>query len=262
MMTLLGIYPMVARVILDMPGLENYEPALIFIPFLLIEQIFFAFIEISDPILVGTLHIPFYTGVRLMEEIVRLFILFLLLVVFKVGMMGTMGVILTLGWDRFYARLVKMVAALVYINRKIFKVEIYWMSTIILPLCAGIPVLIISLTFTSFVAPILINSIGLLPTAAISIILVAVVFPIVAFLPLTGYLGAFDEFQLKTFKKSVELSGPARPVIRWFYKVVEWGNQRCPWQNKFKIPYEIPTQQMRELLILKAQHRLVIPEKE
>lgn len=261
MMTLLGVFPIIVKVITTMEGLENYQAAVVFIPFLLVEQIFFAFIEISDPILVGTLRIGFYTFVRLMEEIIRVLILFLLLEVWHIGLMGPIGVVLTLGYDRFYARLIKMVTALVYINRKIFKVEIYWMSTIIIPLIAALPVLGVALLLTNFVATWIIPYIGLLPTAALSLIVGVLILPIIGFLPLVGFLGAFDDFQLQTFKKSVELSGPSKPIIRAFYRVVEWGHNHCPWKNRFQIPWEIATLQMRELLILKAQHKLHIKEK-
>jgi hypothetical protein len=255
-MSLVGVMPIIVGVITGLEGLDNYEPALIFIPFLLIEQIFFAFIEISDPILVGTLHVPFYTAVRLFEEIIRVIILYILLVVFDFGTMGTLGVALTLGWDRFYARLIKMITALIYINRRIFKVEIYWMSTAIIPLIAALPVLAVTSSLSTIFLQYLEPVIGLIPTAAVTLITCIVFIPFLTFLPLVGFLGGFDDFQLHTFKKSVELSGPSRPLVKIFFKVVEWGHNHCPWKNKFKIPWDIPMQQMHELLIQKAQYKL------
>ncbi|MBD3351857.1 MAG: hypothetical protein GF364_10260 [Candidatus Lokiarchaeota archaeon] len=256
MMIMIGLFPVIVQVVQSMEGLNPYESALIFIPYLLVEQVFFAFIQISDPILVGTLHITFYTIVRLGEEIVRIGILYLLLVVFNFGTLGPIGIILTLGYDRFYARLVKMVAALVYINRRIFKVEIYWMSTIIIPLIAAIPILIISLLFTGYFIPYLTNIIGLIPSAVISILIIVLIFPILIFMPLVGFLGGFDDFQMETFRKSVELSGPSKPIVKQLYKVLLWGHNRCRWKNKYKIPWEIPLKQIHELLIQKAQHKL------
>jgi hypothetical protein len=255
-MVMVGVMPMIIKIITGLEGLENYQAALVFIPFLLIEQLFFAFIEISDPILMGTLHVPFYTAVRLGEEIVRLIIIYLLLFVFHVGTMGPIGVALVLGWDRFYARVIKMIAAIMYINRHIFKVEIYWMSSLIIPFLASLPTLFVSLTLTTRVATILEKYIGLLPTAAIMVVLCILILPIFLFLPLTGILGGFDDFQLKTFKKSVELSGPSRPIVKQFYNVVLWGHNHCPWKNKFKIPWEIPLQQINEQLIEKARYDL------
>ena len=256
LMIFIGIYPILVTVIGALEGLENYRSAVIFIPFLLIEQLFFAFIEISDPILMGTLHIPFYTAVRLMEEIIRIAILYLLLVEFKLGMMGTLGVCLTLGWDRFYARLIKMVVALIYINRRVFKVEIYWASTIILPLLAALPVLGFSLFLSIYVAPILYGIIGILPTAVLFLLFVTILPALLFFLPLAGYFGAFDDFQLETFRKSVELAGPSKLLIKGFYKAVLWGHSKSPIKNKFKIPWEQPLKEIEDLLIEKAKHKI------
>jgi hypothetical protein len=256
LMTMIGIYPVIIRVISELDGLENYQAAVIFIPFLLVEQIFFAFIQISDPILMGTLHIKFYTFVRLLEEIIRVFILYLLLVVWGLGKMGPIGIALTLGWDRFYARFIKMIIALIYIDRKIFKVKIYWMSTAILPILAALPVLGISLYISATLFSPLEAAIGLIPAAAVFILVFILILPTCVFLPLSGFLGSFDDFQLKTFAKAVQLSGPAKPIVKIFYRAVYWGHQHCPWKNKFKIPWEIPTQEMNELLILKASHKL------
>ncbi len=253
-MVMLGVMPLIFEVINTMEGLELYRPALYFIPFLLIEQLFFAFIQISDPILLGTLHVPFYAFVRLVEEIIRLIILFILLKVYGLGDRGIMGVALTLVWDRFYARLIKMVLALIYINKKVFKVEIYWMSTIILPLIASIPVLGISLLFTTMSVTYIIPVIGLIPTVAIGIIMCVVLLPFLIFLPLVGFLGAFDDMQLVTFKKSVELSGPSKKIVNLFYKAVVWGHEKCRWKNKYKIPWDVPLKQMEELMEIKASY--------
>jgi hypothetical protein len=262
LMIFIGIYPVLITVIGSLEGLENYQSAVIFIPFLLIEQLFFAFIEISDPILMGTLHIPFYTAVRLMEEIIRIAILYLLLVQLNLGMLGPLGVCLTLGWDRFYARLIKMVVALIYINRRVFKVEIYWASTIILPLLAALPVLAFTLFLSTYVAPILYSNIGILPTAALFLIFVTILPALLFFLPLAGFFGAFDDFQLDTFRKSVELAGPSKFLIKGFYKAVLWGHNKSPIKNKYKIPWEQPLKEIEDLLIEKAKHKLELNQED
>ncbi len=256
LMIFVGIYPVLVTVIGSLEGLENYQAAVIFIPFLLIEQLFFAFIEISDPILMGTLHIPFYTAVRLMEEIIRIIILYFLLVELNLGMLGPLGVCLTLGWDRFYARLIKMVAALIYINRRVFKVEIYWASTIFLPLLAALPVLGFTLFLSIYVAPMLYPIIGIVPTAAVFLVFVTILPALLFFLPLAGFFGAFDDFQLETFRKSVELAGPSKFLIKGFYKAVLWGHNKSPIKNKFRIPWQQPLKEIEDLLIEKAKHKL------
>lgn len=250
---LIGFLPVINQTVSTMEGLENYVPALIFIPFLLVEQLFFPYIQISDPILVGTLHVGFYTFVRLFEEIIRLGILYLLLIVLELPVVwGTLGIVLTLGYDRFYARLIKMVMALVYINRRVFKVKIYWMSTIVIPLISSIPGLIFIQIWRILLLNPLTAMIGFIPAAIITVVACIAVIPFFLFLPLVGYLGGFDDFQMETFRKAVELSGPSKWIVKGFYNAIEWGHERCPWKNKYKIPWEVPQRQIKELLKQKA----------
>lgn len=248
MTTLIGLLPFLNQIIIMLPGLDRYEPALIFIPFLLVEWLFFPFIEISDPILIGTLHVGFYTFVRLLEEVIRIFILHFLLVTLQLPIIyGAIGVVLTLGYDRFYARMIKMVIALAYINKRVFKVKIYLMPTLLIPALCGIPFLIFINIWRSLIFENLVNVIGFYPSVAIILIISIFIFPIFIFFPLTGFFGGFDDFQLETFKKAVNLSGPSKPLVKILYKAVEWGHYHCKWKNKFQIPWNTAIKQIQEL---------------
>jgi hypothetical protein len=167
---------------------------------------------------------------------------------------GALGVVLTLGYDRFYARMIKMIIALAYVNKKVFQVKIYWMPTLIIPAICGIPFLIFIHFWRVFIFEQLVNAINFFPSAAITLIISVFIFPIFIFLPLTGYFGGFDDFQLDTFKKAVDLSGPSKPLVKILFRAVEFGYSHCRWKNKFKIPWNIAVQQIQELHQEKAKN--------
>jgi hypothetical protein len=57
-----------------------------------------------------------------------------------------------------------------------------------------------------------------------------------------------------TLRKAVNLSGPSKPFSRLLYKAVLWGAKHSKLHNRFKIPWEQPMQEIKELMMMKRDH--------
>jgi hypothetical protein len=139
----------------------------------------------------------------------------------------------------------------IYIHHKVLRVKVYWMTTFIVPIISGLPIVLFSSIWQLYFVFPMINIIGLIPTALITIMIGIFCIPFFIFLPLTGILGGWDEMQLKVFKKGVDLSGPSKIFFVPFYKSIMFGvkiGQKIKLHNRFRIPWEQPLKEINELM--------------
>ena len=92
------------------------------------------------------------------------------------------------------------------------------------------------------------------PPAAITVLVALILIPLCLFLPLTGVLGGWDDYGIMTLRKAVKLSGPSKPFANLLYKAVLFGAKHSKLHNRYKIPWEVPMQQIKELMLMKRDH--------
>jgi hypothetical protein len=241
------------------------------VPFLvpsLIHKLFMPWIGIPDTILIGTLHINFYTINRVLEEVNQVFFVWLYLYVFNLNItFGLGGIVYILAFEHFWPRIIKMVACWFYINKRVMKVRINWMQTFVIPIVSSIPVLTAGFLYYAFAFQPLkglfrfLDEYAVLAPAAIFVLVGLLVFPLFVFLPITGYLGGWDDFQLLTFRKAVDLSGPTKPVAILMYKSILFGAKRSRFHNRFRINWSDAAKEIEELMIMKETQAAVKYEK-
>ncbi len=267
-LTLISVMPMLMTEIIKLPGLENYLLAVPFLVPSLIHKLFMPWIGIPDTILIGTLHISFYTINRIIEEVNQVVFVWLYLYVFNLNItFGIGGIVYILAFEHFWPRIIKMVACWFFINKRVMKVRINWMQTFIVPLVSSIPVLAAGFLYYTFAFQPLkglfgfLDEYAVLGPAAIFVLIGLLVFPLFVFLPLTGYLGGWDDFQLLTFRKAVDLSGPTKPVAMLMYKSILFGATRSKFHNRYKIDWTGAAKEIEELMIMKETQAAVKYEK-
>ncbi len=267
--TLISIIPVLINEVIYMPGLENYILAAPFLIPMMIHKLFMPWISIPDTILIGTLRINFYTFNRVLEEFNQVFFVWLYLYVLKLNLVfGFAGIIYILSFEHYWPRIIKMCLCWIYINKKIVKIRINIMQTFVIPIVSASPILLIGNLYYAFAfnpiktlfAPLL-DEYALLGPAVIYILIALIVIPLFLWLPLTGYLGSFDDFQLLTFRKAVDLSGPSKPFVKLMYKSVVFGAERSKYHNKWKLDWTDASQEINELMQLKESHQAVKYEK-
>ncbi|MBN2153816.1 MAG: hypothetical protein JW839_20325 [Candidatus Lokiarchaeota archaeon] len=267
-LTLISVMPMLMTEIIKLPGLENYLLAVPFLVPTLIHKLFMPWISIPDTVLIGTLHINFYTINRVVEEVNQVVFVWLYLYVFNLNVtFGIGGIVYILAFEHFWPRIIKMIACWVFINKRVMKVRINWMQTFVIPLVSSIPVLAAGILYYTFAFQPLkelfdfLDEYAVVGPAAIFVLIGLLVFPLFVFLPLTGYLGGWDDFQLLTFRKAVDLSGPTKPVAMLMYKSIMFGAKRSKYHNRFKIDWSGASKEIEELMTMKENQTAVKYEK-
>ncbi|MFX0100297.1 MAG: hypothetical protein ACFFCS_12005 [Candidatus Hodarchaeota archaeon] len=256
--TLLSVMPMLLTEAVKLPGLENYLLAVPFFFPTMIHKLFMPWISIPDTILVGTQHITFMTVNRLFEEAHQVFWVWMFVFVLRLQDRGINGIVIILSFEHFIPRLTKMVLCWIYINYRIMKIRINIKQTFLIPIIASLPVLAAGFSFYAFAyQPLLglfdfLDEYAMIGPAAIYVLIALLVLPLLVFLPLTGYLGGWDDFGLLTFRKAIDLSGPSKPIARLLYNSILMGVKKSKLHNKYKIDWTDAAREINELMELKA----------
>ena len=262
LMVLLGAYSIVIEVVLGLSGLRYYVTSFVFFVPALIHRLILPFVAYPDSILVGILKINFYTFSRLFEEVIYVTENIVWMYVLKLQDYGIWGIVYILAMERFLCRIIKMIIMWVYIHRKCFPVKFYFYQMLICPTIAGLPILIFGILWKPFVFDPLVgffSTFGLgeynvIPPAAITVLVAIIVLPLCVFMPLTGLLGGWDTYGLMTLRKAVNLSGPSKPFANLIYKAVLFGAKHSKLHNRFRIPWEQPMQEIKDLMIMKRDN--------
>jgi hypothetical protein len=267
-LTLISVMPMLMTEIIKLPGLENYLMAVPFLVPSLVHKLFMPWIGIPDTVLIGTMHISFYTINRVIEEVNQVFFVWLYLYVFNLNLtFGIGGIVYILAFEHFWPRIIKMIACFAFIQKRVMKLKINWMQTFVIPLVSSIPVLAAGFLYYAFAFQPLkglfgfLDEYAVLGPAAIFVLIGLLVFPLFVFLPLTGYLGGWDDFGLLTFRKAVDLSGPTKPVAMLMFKFIMFGARRSKYHNRFKSDWSGAAKEIEELMIMKETQAAVKYEK-
>ncbi len=256
---LVAFLPMVMTVILALPELENYVLAQAFLIPMLIHTLFRPYIDFPNGILLGTEKVTFYTFARVFEEGLQVFFIWFFLYGIKLQesmVFGIDGVVFILAFEHFFPRLIKMIMCWIYINRTLLAIKINWWQTLVGPLICAVFVFFFGQFWKFTVFQPMLNLFGVLPTAAITLLVGLLVIPFLIYLPLTGFFGCWDDFGIETFRKAVDLSGPSKFIVNIFYKSTLLGIKHSPFHNRFKIPWEIAEQQIQELNEIKRNAEL------
>lgn len=261
---LIAFIPMVITVILALPELENYVYAQAFLIPMLIHTLFKPYIDFPNGILLGTENVSFYAFVRVFEEFMQVFFIWFFLYGIKLQektILGMDGVVFILAFEHFFPRLIKMFMCWIYINKVLLHIKINWWQTLIGPLICSVFVFGVGQLWKVTIFDPLILVIGVLPSAAITLVFGLILIPLVVYLPLTGIMGCWDDFGMKTFKKAIDLSGPSKKLVNLFYKSTSFGVKHSKIHNKFKIPWETAVKQIDELMEIKKNVEMELLKK-
>ncbi|TFG18507.1 MAG: hypothetical protein EU533_07685 [Promethearchaeota archaeon] len=137
------------------------------------------------------------------------------------------------------------------VKRKLFpgeKLQIPFKQTFLLPIIAILPIIPLVLVFVRiFEVLFAVNQIGGLIFIAIIIITMLYLIPAFIFMPIYGFLGAWDPQSIEDFRKAAIISGPSRGIVMRLYKSTKFGYERSPWKDRCIIPYEKACKEAQEL---------------
>jgi hypothetical protein len=211
----------------------------------------------------GVFRIKQWTIARIIEISMDIVNLYLLLFVFKVQNLSW-GITFLFVFDQIIPMTIKTIYCWIYCQVKICKVKIYWMSSIVLPTIATLPMFFFAWVWLNFVFTPLWNAFGIIVAAALSIVAAFGLMFFVMFFPLLALLGGFDDYMFFIFKKSVEISGPSKPMMKAMEKMVEGAikiAKKMHTHGRFGIPYADAHREIEELMELKASGKMKVLDK-
>src|SRR5271157_3683677 len=131
-------------------------------------------------------------------------------------------------------------------------------------LISTLPIFIISTLWWDYAFFPLLDSIGVIFTALISILMAFFVMFFLIFFPLTALLGGWDEYMFYIFKKAVDISGPSKGLL----KMIQWEMEQCikasrklRLHGRWSIPHEDADKEIRALMVMKKNGTLVAAPK-
>ncbi|MBD3351795.1 MAG: hypothetical protein GF364_09950 [Candidatus Lokiarchaeota archaeon] len=253
-MGLVAAFPFLKTFILSDPRLQYYSEALIFFIPLLIVRMLDPFKQLVDYIYNGANFIIQFTMLRLFEEVIEVFFVWLWFFVFNIQDMGVGGIVFLVGLKTRVSVLIKTLLAYAYIKIKIMKVKIYWVSSIAIPFISTLPMLFISYLFYYTGFEPLAGLVGVQIAVIMSVLILVLFLGAVFYIILTGRLGWWSDYDLFIFYKATALSGPSKPIFKFLYKIVKKGikiGKKKEIHGKFSIPSKKAQQQIKELLDMK-----------
>jgi hypothetical protein len=242
---LLLIFPVIVTIFSN-NKLQNYSLMIPFFYSHLIPRIFSFQFGKCDDILIASGHETFLMIIRFIEENLKLFILFLLLFVFKVQNYGFGVIVWLLPCNHLPAATFKAVMAWWFINKKVVKLNVAPWQTFVAPGLAGT----IYYYFGQLCIIVIYNPLVLLNfflgfiVYGLIVILIGVGY---VFFPLYAFFGGWDEYGLSTFEKGKVLTGPSKFLVAHILKVSKYMNARSPFYNKFPIPWVEADREAKEL---------------
>ncbi|MFX0103555.1 MAG: hypothetical protein ACFFCS_28595 [Candidatus Hodarchaeota archaeon] len=253
-----AIIPFYSYVIKILPGFTYYQGIEIFIIPGIIQRLTWVFVEIPDSAMIGARHITQHNIIRIIEEGWKVFFIWLFVHQWRIQeTWGMFGLLYLIGFGDYVPIFIKTAVIWIYTQKKLVKIKINWIPTFVIPIIASLPLMGLSwLLYNTAFFPML-DAIGLYPTIIILILAFFIVI-IYTYAPLSAMMGAFDDYQLHTLYKAVDLSGPSKPIFRGLAFLVAGSvkiARKLGTHGRFRIPYEEAHKEIRELMELKRADR-------
>jgi hypothetical protein len=182
----------------------------------------------------------------------------LLLFVFKIQNLSW-GITFLFVFDQIIPITIKCIYQWIYCNVKICKIRMYWMSSIVLPTIAALPIFFFSWFWLNYVFYALWAAVGVIVAAAISIVVAFILLFFFMYFPILSLIGGFDDYMFFIFKKAVEISGPSKPMLKIMEKVMEQAikaSRKMHLYGRWGIPYAEAHKEIEELMLMKASGQL------
>jgi O-antigen/teichoic acid export membrane protein len=220
-----------------------YALATVFLPFVAMSRILFAFGKLLDDCTTGCNRPSFRIYYVLIESVSRL----VFMAVFIRG--------LELGWEGFLlaeicSLLAKNVAGWVIFRFKIMRLYMSFTQSIILPLIAGVAQYFVLKALIALVFAPLSWLLGSVIAIGLFVIVGMVITPIYVYWPIYSIGGGWDPVGLDILKEAVEISSLSKPIARLFNDMAQKLGRKSPLYNKFPIHFRSAQFELDELRVM------------
>jgi O-antigen/teichoic acid export membrane protein len=232
-------------------NLSNYLLIVPFILPLLIRNLINGFFSQVDQLLVGTNHPNFLIKIRMIEELVKVGLIYIFLIWLRIPVKyGVMGLILFFVFWDLPAATIKSLVSYYYINKSILKIRIAGWQTFAAPGLAAFFTFLVGFAANKFIYEPLYARFNFI-VAVIPFGVILLLSALYVYFPLTGFFGGWDDKSIETFRRVVSISGPSKFLVVPMFALVLKIIKISPFHNKFAIDTEIAEKEAAELLKLK-----------
>ncbi len=214
---------------------------LVFVP-KLIHSTIFQHSHLMNEVLIGTGNHKFNVFITVFEQIVSL-ITVIVCIQLELGVF----VLIIPGYTQTF---VKQGAGWWYINKKIINLRINAWQNWVAPFFAGTIYFFLFFGLRSAFKTIFTNQIY---TIVLIIVLGIYILPGLGYFFPIALFGGYDEHTLKDLERAVELSGPSKFLVKYWYKGARWGSEICPWFGKYPLDYSGVGKEIDELMKMKKE---------
>ena len=209
--------------------------------------------SLSGSIMLGTNHPTFYVYVQILEESLKVILMWLWIVVLQLPMKyGFTAIIWLMPCGIYPAIITKTVMMFVYIQKKILTLRFNVWQTFIAPTFACIITYVLGYFMKITLFDAVIDRFHIIVTI-ITIVLIILVLLIFGYFPIHTLLGGWDDDSMREFRKAVAMSGPSKFIVYPMFKIIEFASKKSPLHNRFKMDSSEALKEVQELLEIRKQ---------
>jgi hypothetical protein len=207
----------------------------------------------ADQLLIGTDQPNFLIKIRIVEDIIRIILIFVIIVWLRAPTRyGIIGILWVFVFLDLPANLFKTYMSYRHLNRNIIKIRLSFMQTFGAPFLASAIVYLLGNLFKKMIYDPLRTTHGLF-AGLIPFVLCIVVMAIYLYFPLTVVFGGWDDGSIKNFERAAKMSGPSKFLVYPMWILVKKVYPISPLHNRFPIETEDAEREGLELYHLKMQ---------
>lgn len=254
-MSVLAVLPYFGVMLREVEGLEYYQAALFFLVPALIRRLLETMLDIPNKLMIACKKLNQIRVIDILGSILNPIDSFFWIMIVKIQNTGLWGVTFVLMFGNWIPRIIISLIKYIYVRKNLMKIKIYWMTTFVIPAICALPALIFAnfWFYTGF--PPMLDTMGFVLATVLLFPLYFVVL-VFTYFPLTVLVGGWDDYQLYTFKKAVDLSGPSKFIFKHVYRLLV----KCAiyarkkgYHGRFAIPHEEAHKEIVELMELKKK---------
>ncbi|MBN2152413.1 MAG: hypothetical protein JW839_13255 [Candidatus Lokiarchaeota archaeon] len=209
------------------------------------------FQSLHDSIFTASGHAEYNIVLIAIEQSVRVFLLWALIVWFPSGwysIVVSQGV----GWG------VKWLVGFLIFNAKYFRTKTIsvWQTFVAPSIGAVVEAIYIQLLLT-YLFPVVASAIGDVPAAIVGIVIGIFSGPFFVYFPVVTFFGGWDEGTLKVAERAAEMSGPSKFLVNLIVKISRKLTKISPLHNRFKIDDTGVAEEIKELMQLKSRRETI-----
>ena len=258
-------FPAIIDIIIPLFMAEEWRPITYMVPIIVLLFLYKPFNDIADKMINISGHPEINTYLGIIGTVFNLWMTYQMLIVWQMSWLGMILVLVP--WD-----LIQLVIRWIYMQKKILRMDkkfwkdIAWQVFVAPIISGGIFASVVAflmyavwpLVRAPFIGKNLFGLVGgaiLIP--ALALLLLLLLGAMILYFPLYGYFGGFDDMSLKTFRKSVGLTGPSLWMIYPMYKIFKKNHDKSPeWiKNKSYMKIgDVAQEELKELAIMRNQN--------